>query len=126
MRRLQTGRALECYGGLLGHWAVWTKKSVELFEEIKRCLADNNGDLKTLLSKGIEVTDMNAAIFDAKHSFRGCIAGIHEVLRRQGLLEGIWCLDPEEKLSPGQAAEIQRIYSAYPHFTDDEFASKYS
>ena len=113
-------------GGLLGHWAVWTKKSVELFEEIKRCMADNNGDLKTLLSKGIEVTDMNAAIFDAKNSFRGCIAGIHEVLRRQGLLEGIWCLDPEEKLSPGQAEDIQRIYRSYPHFTDDEFASKFS
>ena len=112
-------------GGLLGHWAVWTKKSVELFDEIKRSIADNNGDLENLLSKGIEVTDMNAAIFDPKNSFRGCIAGIHEVLRRQGLLEGIWCLDPEEKLSRGQAEDIQTIYRSYPHFTDDEFASKF-
>jgi hypothetical protein len=114
-------------GGLLGHWAVWTKKSVELFKEIKEVLANfDTGRVEDLLAKGIAVTDMNAVIFDAKNSFKGCIAGIHEVLRRQGLMEGIWCLSPEEKLSPGQAEEIDRIYKMYPQLTDDEFASQFS
>ncbi len=114
-------------GGLLGHWAVWTKKSVELFKEIKEVLANfDNGRVEDLLAKGIAVTDMNAVIFDAKNSFKGCIAGIHEVLRRQGLMEGIWCLSPEEKLSPGQSEEIDRIYKMYPQLTDDEFASQFS
>ncbi len=108
-------------GGLLGHWSVWTTKAVELLKEIKYCIASNNEGIEKLLSKGIEVTDMNAVIFDAKHSFKGCIAGIHEVLRRQGLLEGIWCLSPEEKLSPGQAEEIDRLYKMYASNTDDEF-----
>ncbi len=113
-------------GGLLGHWAVWTKKSVELFTEIKQAVSSENACYKTLLQKGIEVTDMNAVIFDAKNSFKGCIAGIHEVLRRQGLMEGLWCLSPEEKLSPGQMEEIDRIYEMYPHFTDDDFARQFS
>lgn len=113
-------------GGLLGHWAVWTKKSVELFHEIKECLAQKNPGIENLLAKGIEVTDMNAVIFDAKNSFKGCIAGIHEVLRRQGLLEGVWCLNPEEKLSPGQPEEIDRIYRSYPGYTDDKFAVQFS
>lgn len=112
-------------GGLLGHWAVWTKKSVELFNEVKKSIADGERDLGDLLSKGIVVTDMNAAIFDTKNSFKGCIAGIHEVLRRQGLLEGIWCLNPGEKLSPGQAEEIDRIYSSYINYTDDDFAGQF-
>ena len=97
-------------GGLLGHWAVWTKQAVELFSEIKECIANDYAGIEKLLAKGIEVTDMNAAIFDAKNAFKGCIAGIHEVLRRQGLLQGLWCLNPEEKLSPGQLEEIDRIY----------------
>lgn len=98
-------------GGLLGHWAVDTKNAVELLREIKECIANNYSDAEKLLAKGVEVTDMNAAIFDAKNSFKGCIAGIHEVLRRKGLLKGIWCLNPEEKLSPGQMEEIDRVYS---------------
>jgi hypothetical protein len=112
-------------GGLLGHWAVWTKKAVELLEEIKR--SRNNGDkgLDTLLTKGIEVTDANAAFFDAAHGFRGCIAGIHEVLRRQGLLAGRWCLNPEEELSPGQMTEIDRVYAQYPHLHDDAFVKQH-
>lgn len=105
-------------GGLLGHWAVWTKKSVELFHEIKNCIANNNAGLKDLLAKGIAVTDMNAALFDAKNNFKGSIAGIHEVLRRQGLMEGIWCLSSEEKLSPGQVEEINRIYNWYPELVE--------
>ena len=113
-------------GGLLGHWAVWTKRSVELFYELKKCLDNNNSGIENLLTKGIEVTDMNAVIFDAKNSFKGCIAGIHEVLRRQGLLEDLWFLNPEEKLSPGQAEEIDRIYKSYHQYTDDEFAKQFS
>jgi len=108
-------------GGLLGHWAVWTRRAVELLDEVKQCIANKNAGLDKLLSKGIAVTDMNAVIFDAKNAYKGCIAGIHEVLRRQGLMEGIWCLNPDEKLSEGQAAEIDRIYEAYPELTDDEF-----
>ncbi|MFI5124637.1 MAG: dihydrodipicolinate synthase family protein [Chitinophagales bacterium] len=112
-------------GGLLGHWAVWTKRAVELLNEIKQCTGNNYSGVEKLLAKGVEVTDMNAVIFDAKNSFRGCIAGIHEVLRRQGLLEGIWCLNPEEKLSPGQAEEIDRIYRKYPQLTDDVFVQEF-
>lgn len=108
-------------GGLLGHWAVWTTKAVALFREIKKCIANNYEGIEGLLSKGIEITDMNAVIFDAKNSFKGCIAGIHEVLRRQGLLEGIWCLSPEEQLSQGQTEEIDRLYEMYLPNTDDEF-----
>ncbi|MEP7374286.1 MAG: dihydrodipicolinate synthase family protein [Chitinophagaceae bacterium] len=111
-------------GGLLGHWAVWTKKAVEIFHEIKQCV-NNNSCIENLLTKGIEITDMNAVIFDAKNSFKGCIAGIHEVLRRQGLLEGLWFLNPQEKLSPGQAEEIDRIYKSYHQYTDDEFAKQF-
>jgi dihydrodipicolinate synthase/N-acetylneuraminate lyase len=105
-------------GGLLGHWAVWTKSAVGLFGEIKQCLANNYAGIENLLAKGIEVTDMNAALFDVQHSFKGCIAGIHEVLRQQGLLEGMYFLNPEEKLSAGQKEEIERICKSYPHLTD--------
>jgi dihydrodipicolinate synthase/N-acetylneuraminate lyase len=103
-------------GGLLGHWSVWTRRAVELLE---RC---RNADATPeLLRLGVEVTDSNAAFFDAANAFHGCIAGLHEVLRRQGLLEGLWCLDEHETLSPGQLAEIHRVYHAYPHLHDDEF-----
>lgn len=111
----------EFVGGLLGHWAVWTRKAVELLEEIKRCKANGRAGVSELLTRGIEVTDMNAAIFDPSHSFHGCIPGIHEVLRRQGLLEGRWCLNPREELSPGQMEEIDRVCNAYPHLIDDAF-----
>ena len=104
-------------GGLLGHWSVWTKSAVDLFEKI--------GKLKTadseILSLDSKVTDANSAFFDVAHDFAGCIAGCHEVLRRQGLLEGTWCLDPKEGLSPGQAAEIDRVYADYPEMNDDAF-----
>jgi dihydrodipicolinate synthase/N-acetylneuraminate lyase len=112
-------------GGLLGHWAVWTKTAVALLNEIKNCIANNYAGAEKLLSKGVEVTDMNAVIFDAKNGFKGCIPGIHEVLRRQGLLEGRWCLDEYEELSAGQMEEIDRIYSAYPHLTDDAFVKDF-
>ena len=103
-------------GGLLGHWSVWTKKAVELLERIHT--AKPSEDLLALDSK---VTDANSAFFDVAHDFAGCIAGCHEVLRRQGLLAGTWCLDPKEGLSPGQAAEIDRVYLAYPEMNDDAF-----
>jgi hypothetical protein len=112
-------------GGLLGHWAVWTKKAVELFASIKKCIASDYEGIEKLLATGIEVTDMNAAIFDAQHSFKGCIAGIHEILRRQGLLKGLFCLNPEEKLSEGQLKEIDRVVKNYPHFADDEFVKTF-
>jgi dihydrodipicolinate synthase/N-acetylneuraminate lyase len=103
-------------GGLLGHWSVWTQRAVEI--QNLCCKADATPEL---LKLGAEITDCNAAFFDAANGFRGCIAGLHEVLRRQGLLEGLWCLDDSETLSPGQLAEIDRVYSAYPHLNDDEF-----
>jgi hypothetical protein len=112
-------------GGLLGHWAVWTSKAVELLRDVKHCIQNNYEGMTELLSKGVEVTDMNAVVFDAKNAFKGCIPGIHEVLRRQGLLEGIWCLKEEEVLSTGQSEEIARIYSAYPHLIDDQFVRNF-
>lgn len=114
----------EFVGGLLGHWAVWTKSAVELLDEVKQCKANHNIGIAELLTKGIEVTDMNAAIFDSANSFHGCIPGIHEVLRRQGLLEGRWCLNPNEELSFGQMEEIDRVCLAYPHLIDDEFVKQ--
>lgn len=106
-------------GGLLGHWSVWTKRAVELLDRCRH--ADATPDLLRL---GVEVTDCNAAFFDAANGFHGCIAGLHEVLRRQGLLEGIWCLDENEGLSAGQREEIERVYAAYPHLNDDEFVER--
>ena len=116
----------EIVGGLLGHWAVWTHRAVQLLDQIKKLKASGSGQIDLgLLTLAQEVTDANAAFFDAKNNFAGCIAGIHEVLRRQGLLEGIWCLDPEEKLSPGQQAEINRVYSQYPELNDDSFVTQF-
>jgi hypothetical protein len=111
-------------GGLLGHWACWTKRAVELLDDIKR-LRHRNRISADLLTLAAQVTDANAALFDAANHFAGCIPGIHEVLRRQGLLEGIWCLDPNETLSPGQAEEIDRVCRDYPHLTDDEFVREH-
>jgi dihydrodipicolinate synthase/N-acetylneuraminate lyase len=112
-------------GGLLGHWAVWTRGAVELLSEVKQCVANDSKDIKDLLTKGMEVTDMNEVIFDARNSFRGCIPGIHEVLRRQGLIEGRWCLNPHEELSQGQMEEIDRLYKMYPHNVDDAFVQEF-
>ena len=111
-------------GGLLGHWSVWTRKVVELLEECHRAVQSGDSIPTELLRRNIEVTDCNAAFFDVANGFAGCIAGLHEVLRRQGLWKGIWCLDPKEKLSAGQTAEIDRVYKAYPHLNDDDFVRK--
>ncbi len=107
-------------GGLLGHWSVWVKKAVELLERIHAAVARGQVSAE-LLSLGAQITDCNAAIFDVANNFRGAIAGCHEVLRRQGLLEGIWCLDPAESLGPGQKEEIDRVHASYPHLNDDAF-----
>lgn len=114
------GQERRIVGGLLGHWSVWTRRAVELME---RCQGEAASP--SLLRLGTEVTDSNAAFFDAANGFRGCIAGLHEVLRRQGLLKGLWCLDEQETLGPGQQAEIDRVYAAYPHLNDDAFIEKH-
>jgi dihydrodipicolinate synthase/N-acetylneuraminate lyase len=106
---------LRITGGLLGHWAVWTQTAVKMLARLKGSLVPD------FLTLNIQVTDSNAAFFDVANNFHGCIAGIHEVLRRQGLLEGRWCLDPKEELSPGQMEEIDRVYASYPHLNDDVF-----
>lgn len=110
-------------GGLLGHWAVWTLKAVELLQECHRATRPGGAVPAGLLRRAAEVTDCNAAFFDAANNFAGCIPGLHEVLRRQGLFEGISCLDPRETLSPGQSEEIDRVYAAYPHLNDDGFVA---
>lgn len=109
-------------GGLLGHWAVWTRKAVELLDLVRGTEATQN--IKNLLTMGTHITDSNAAFFDAANNFAGCITGIHEVLRRQGLLEGIWTLNENETLSPGQKEEIDRVYLAYPELNDDAFVAE--
>ncbi len=116
-------RTAHFVGGLLGQWAVWTSRAVELLKTVHDA-KQNRARLDTVLARGAEITDANAAIFDAKHEFRGCIPGIHEVLRRQGLLAGSWCLDPNEALSDGQLGEIERVYAAYPLLNDDAFVAE--
>jgi dihydrodipicolinate synthase/N-acetylneuraminate lyase len=110
-------------GGLLGHWGVWTQAAVSLFQEAKRAAAAPQIDA-SWLARANAVTDMNAALFDAANRFHGCIPGILEVLRRQGLVETVHCLNPQETLSPGQAEELTRVTSAYPELTDDAFVAK--
>jgi len=112
-------------GGLLGQWAVWTKRAVELHTTCRSLAKSGEPIPAELLRTAVEVTDANAAIFDAANGFRGCIPGIHEILRRQGMLEGNWCLDLNERLSAGQLQEIDRVCSAYPHLQDDEFVREH-
>ena len=109
-------------GGLLGHWAVWTKKAVEMLELVRNL--DPEKEVRQLLTLGTKITDSNAAFFDAANNFAGCIVGLHEVLRRQGILEGIWTLNENEVLSPGQKEEIDRVYKAYPELNDDAFVAE--
>ena len=109
-------------GGLLGHWAVWTHSAVKLLKDVHDGKFDN--DIQQTLTLANQITDSNAAFFDSANNFAGCIVGLHEVLRRQGLLEGLWTLDPAEVLSPGQMEEIDRVYAAYPELNDDAFIAK--
>jgi len=125
--RFETGgRVVErrFVGGLLGHWAVWTRKAVELLDECREAVRLAGPVPTGLLRRSAEITDANAAFFDAVNGFAGCIAGIHEVLRRQCLLAGIWLLDPREGLSEGQVEEIDRVYRSYPHLNDDAFVAE--
>jgi hypothetical protein len=108
-------------GGLLGHWAVWTKSAVEQLQQVKELVSSGAPIPQSLLTLAAQVTDANSAFFDPGNRYAGCIAGIHEVLRRQGLLAGRWALNPKEDLSPGQNEEIERVYRAYPHLNDDHF-----
>lgn len=121
--RREGGETIErrIVGGLLGHWSVWMQKAATLLEECRGIVRAGGGADAAMLAKAIAVTDSNAAFFDAANGFAGCIAGLHEVLRRQGLLEGIWCLDEHETLGPGQMREIDRVYAAYPELNDDAF-----
>jgi len=117
-------------GGLLGQWAVWTKRAVEILGRCRAVTANTPGaadgdEMRRLLALGAELTDANAALFDPAHRFAGCIPGIHEVLRRQGLLAGRWCLDPHEDVSPGQLDEIDRVLARYTHLTDAEFVKEH-
>lgn len=125
--RMQSGedKILRIKGGLLGHWCVWTHGAVEVFEKCSAAVNSGNAVPAEILTLGQQVTDCNAAFFDAAHGFAGCIAGLHEVLCRQGLMESTRCLDPEERLSAGQKEEIDRVYRAYPHLNDDEFVKEH-
>ncbi len=109
---------LRIVGGLLGHWACWTRAAVNLLEQ---CHAASGSITARLLTRAAQVTDCNAAFFDAANAFAGCVPGIHEVLRRQGLLANTLCLNPHTRLSPGQNQEISRICHAYPQLNDDAF-----
>ena len=112
-------------GGLLGQWAVWTRRAVGLLDDVNRLRAADAPVPSALLRLGAALTDANAAIFDASNAFRGCIPGIHEVLRRQGLLAHVRTLDPHEALSPGQSEEISRVCGAHPELTDDAFVTEH-
>ena len=107
-------------GGLLGQWAVWTRRAVELLGAAKAA-RDAGSVPASLLRTGAALTAANGVIFDANHGFAGCIPGIHEVLRAQGLMRGVWCLNPRESLSPGQRHAITRVRAAYPELTDDDY-----
>ena len=114
---------LRMVGGLLGHWCVWTRAAVRLLERVHKAVAAGDADADVLALEAM-VTDMNSAVFDARNGFAGVIAGCHEVLRRQGLMDNILCLDPHETLGPGQAEEIDRVSAAYPELTDDAFVAQ--
>jgi len=112
-------------GGLLGQWAVWTHGAVRLLDAVRACRTADGLGAAEILADSAALTDANSALFDAANAFAGCIAGLHEILRRQGLLEGRWCLDPAEDLSPGQLEEIDRVTAAYPHLADDDFVREH-
>ena len=116
---------LQIVGGLLGQWAVWTKKAVEQLEEIHQIKKQGDQITDRYFQLANQITDANAAIFDPQNSFAGCIPGIHEILRRQGLLQNRFTLNPNEELSPGQLEEIDRVYKMYPHLNDDEFVKEH-
>jgi len=115
------GTSRRIVGGLLGHWSVWTQGAVKMQADLRRRALAGDQLPPEVLTLAAEVTDCNAAFFDAANGFKGCIAGLHAVLHRQGLLNNILCLDESEDLSPGQMQEIERVHRAYPHLNDDAF-----
>ena len=119
------GRLVErrMVGGLLGHWSFWTAKAVELLQQCHAIIGAGSGVPDEMLRRSVEVTDANAAVFDVANNFAGCIPGVHEVLRRQGLLSGTWCLDTASSLGSGQGEQIDRVCRAYPHLNDDSFVA---
>ena len=117
-------KSVRCVGGLLGHWCVWTHTAVQYFCAIRDRKPGAPIDA-AYLTLAAQVTDANSAFFDTRNNFAGCIAGVHEVLRRQGLFAGIWCLNPEETLSAGQNEEIDRVYAMYPDLNDDAFVKEF-
>ena len=127
LTRYASGGASAAFvGGLLGHWAVWTKAACDHWRQCRESIAADPCSVpEALLRLNAQVTDANSALFDTRNRFSGCIAGIHEVLRRQGLLAGNWCLNEAERLSPGQNAEIDRVSAAYPHLVDDDFVAEH-
>lgn len=110
-------------GGLLGHWSVWTKRAVELFERLKKEKA-NSTISSEMLALANAVTDSNAVLFDGANGFAGCIPGLHYVLKKQGLMKTLHCINPNEVLSVGQDAELERIYKMYPILVDDDFVKE--
>jgi len=118
-----SARTVRIRGGLLGQWACWTQRAVELHARLLRVAERLEPITPELLTLSAQITDANAALFDPAHNFAGSIPGVNEILRRQGLLEGIWTLKRDEGLSPGQSQEIDRVCAAYPHLTDDEFVA---
>lgn len=112
-------------GGLLGQWAVWTRAAVDLFQRVRALIRSGAPIPQEILTLGEQLTEANQALFDPEHGFAGCIPGIHEALRRAGLLAGRWCLDPRLDLSPGQEAAIDRVWRAYPHLRDDAFVAEH-
>ena len=117
----ESARTVRIRGGLLGQWGCWTKRAVELHERLLGIIASGESIPPELLTLSAQITDANAALFDPAHNYSGSIPGVNEILRRQGLLEGIWTLKRDEVLSPGQLEEIDRVCAAYPHLTDDDF-----
>ena len=116
-----SGGSVSFRGGLLGQWAVWTQRAVELLDMVRACRSTGGQGSAEILAASAALTDANAALFDVRNRFAGCIAGLHEILHRQGLLAGRWCLNPAEDLSPGQLEEIDRVCASYPQLTDDDF-----
>ncbi|MFD1717356.1 dihydrodipicolinate synthase family protein [Georgenia deserti] len=122
-----TGRTtrVEVVGGLLGQWAVWTREAVRTLELARLAKAGDSGAIRDLVALNPRLTDANGVLFDAANGFAGSIAGVHEALRRQGLLENLVFLEPRDRLSPGQLAEIDRIWAAYPELRDDAFVAEH-
>jgi dihydrodipicolinate synthase/N-acetylneuraminate lyase len=116
---------LRFVGGLLGQWACWTQRAVELLQQTKDIHAQQASIPAELMTLGAQLTRANQAIFDADNAFKGCIPGIHHVLKGQGLLHNVRTLDPQECLSPDQAERIDQVIHAYPHLTDDHFVEQH-